>query len=201
MRDLIFSSTLIGIGAYIRSEESFWVVATIVLIFTFLGEKIKKLKPNWINVLIFLSVILVFVVPWELFKKRMGIGRYTIDAIAASSFKLLIRGFQLGYLKDLFIHFWQYSLRFDIFLFIGYIISVIIAKDKFKIKTILSSEIYQIILLCLIYLFLLGGSLVLRIRFSADHWWALGGSMERLTMFLAPLLIYFTATNILEKTK
>jgi len=202
MRDLTFSSTLIGIGTFIRSEESFWVVVTTALIFTFLGEKIKKLKVKWFYIPLFLSIVLVFVIPWELFKKRMGIGNdtlYTFDSIATHSVSLFFSGFQLGYLKDLFIHFWRYSLRFDIYLLIGYIISVIIAKDKFKIKTILSSEIYQIVLLCLIYLFLLGGSLVLRIRFPVDHWWALGGSMERLTMFIAPLLIYFTAVNIFRR--
>jgi len=190
-RDLLLASIILAIAGTIRMEESLWIVLFATVLFVQEYRNVKSL----LNIAILLVIVGLFMLPWELIKNMLVGQRYTFSGNGTQSVSILIKNIKDVSIVSILNHYWINTLKYDIFAVLAFIGSLFVSfKDTYR-----NNLKFQILFYLLLNIFLLLGSIVLRLRFGEQHWQDLGGSMERLTIFIAPLLMYFTAENLFVK--
>jgi len=195
-KDLILSGLMFGLSAFTRSEESLWLIGIAsfsVIYFMQIFLKMEKFKSIFV---VFIINILLFVIPWELFKNYLGIDRYQSVNLAGSYLNSLLSRFNLTTFRESILYFWRGTLRQDILLVVVFIASLMFKRNFIKVEVL-----FQVISVILLYTFLYLGVLAFGLHYNNYHWWSLIGSFERMTMFMAPIFIFFSAENISSQLK
>jgi hypothetical protein len=185
---LAISAFFAGLSTWVRSSEPFWMVNLGVLILFCLWKK-KFLSPVFYSLIFF-----PIQQPWKFFEARMLGQQYSTLGAAQASLSVLKSGFNLGRLVEILVYIWENAILSNI-LFFG-LLSVIIltqARRIFKEKNFL----YLILIFGYLFLIFIGSYIF---SFVYLKWREVPGSLGRMVMFLAPLvLFYFGISEAVKK--
>lgn len=192
--NLALSSLLLGLSTWTRSAEPFWIVITI-LIFIY-SIKIHRLKNAFNHIIIFLGLVL----PWKLFSANQIASIETSNG--QNTFEKIFSSFDMSVLFSNIIpvinYFYNNVLFFSLpaYLLLAFV-SVIILRNKNKLSLENVKPLLFFIWITLI-LTLFG---IFAFSLYYEKWQAIGGSAQRMTLFVPPIIILMISEFIYQNKK
>lgn len=192
----IFGILALGLSTWTRSIEPFWLIP--LGVFTVVSLKRKK----FLLLIALLSLFFLLRQPWQFYKHQVITKTlserhmsYTLaDDQAALEAKPLWQRVTLQKVIDSGKYYYQYIIAPDVEYFILWILSLaIIVYPNKKRKILLKNDAYEWLIFLFIISFL--GSVFAGIYyFSINYsdWQNIGGSATRMSLFIFPLILYFS---------
>ncbi len=186
---LVLSGLLIGLSAWVRSVEPFWMAAILVVLIISIFR-----KRFWSPAAYFLTVI-PFTQFWKLFQSSVAGGQVSVAGQADHYSKIWASLIDFTNWAKIFEYFYKHVFVSWGPIFILFIFAIISAFILKKIK-----DYFLIFFITLIFIaVLIGGIFIFSV--NHDYWYRIGDATERLSMLFYPLFIYSIALVISGSTK
>lgn len=187
---LIVSALLLGLSTWSRSTEPFWMV---LILISFIGSVFSKRLLSW---LIYPLVFSLIRIPWLKFEEaNLGVSRSHI-ANSKGYLELLFSNNLLNNIIPVTVYFYKNILFQDILIYLSFFLIIYLQIKNFKIKGSYDLIIFSsYIVLSLSVIFL--GILLFSLFFT--EWQDIGGSAQRMSMFIPPMILLLIAQFTYQK--
>ncbi len=182
VESLILALLFVGGSMWIRDAEPFWIVVPAILSISIFKNK------NWKLFLLLLPALILFYAPWSIYKSNI-----LKDKTFVSSTITILDGIHLinfRYFFDLFIYMWKYFFLPYIFIHILNLLESI--RTIFYTKN--KNSLITMCVIISIYLLIGAGSVYMSLTYP--KWLRVGGSLERMSLLLIPITLYFIGIGI-----
>jgi len=181
--EIVLSALLVGLSIWTRIAEPFWIVP---LIFVFI-EMFKS--KNWKVFALYLAVILLFYYSWKPFQVYLDSMNIPLTSKGQLGYWGIIKG--ITYDKVLASVEYLYKYVFSSWGLV-FLIFVVIALNKLLYFKRSSNLVFYIILFFVVLIF--AGTVAFSVYYP---WWQdIGGSAQRMSLFIIPLMIYYISLLI-----
>lgn len=187
---LIISALLLGLSTWSRSTEPFWMI---LILISFIGSIFNKKLITWI---IYPIIVYLIRIPWLKFEEaNLGMSRSHI-ANSKGYLELLFSNELLTNILPVIIYFYKNVILQNIFLYLSFFLILYLQIKNFKNKGYFELIIFSsYIFLSMSLIFL--GILLFSLFFS--EWQDIGGSAQRMSMFIPPLILLLIAQFTYQK--
>lgn len=190
---LILSGTLIGLSTWARSAEPFWLIPLfMVLVAGLLQKEIRSVS-------IYSLLILMIRQPWKFFESlhpeptRLSaeLSKEAQAFIEKSLLEKVLTRLNIPGIWEVMVYFWQYVISPTKYQYIALLLAGFITLSLTKRKMANPLLQYLLIAITLNIAGVMAGIFQFSIFFR--EWREIGGSAERMSLFLGPLILFFVA--------
>ncbi|HKB88303.1 MAG TPA: hypothetical protein VKC53_01500 [Patescibacteria group bacterium] len=183
---LLIGSILVGLSTWVRQTEPFWVVNMLFVVALLVPEMKKRFFSTLLIVAISFGIFFAIQQPWRLYETSMiGGGRNISDQAGYAIHSIQV--FNLPRLIDVVATTIQGTIpTWQPYLLIAFFVGMFARKDIKKARIFLYFVLANIALLFF-------GTYIFSYIWP-ENWKAIIDSQQRLSSFIVPLLIIFTAT-------
>ncbi len=180
------SAILIGLSAWTRTAEPFWLgCVAMAVVFSLIAKK-------WLWPVIYTTIVAVIMLPWRIFEAIYGGGNANVANQVASTSVGVVQNLRMDILKPAF----GYFMTNVVNIYLAYfLLLVLIIIAKFFVK----SKNWFFTLLTLADLGLTFAGVMIFVRYL-PYWQEIPDSLSRMVMFI-PVLVVFMAAELVSEYK
>lgn len=177
----ILPGILMGLSTWVRSDLPFWITGIVFSIFY--AFKNKRIKP----ILFFVLPLLAIQQPWNYFASSLFGSDYSTSGQILSATGLLFKLFDMQRILEVCLYLYENVILVWGPLFVMFAFAILINFSDKKYSK--SKNLLYLIIFNLIILFV--GTYVF--SFKVAEWKEIADSATRMSMFLVPLLVYYSS--------
>lgn len=174
------ASLCAGLSVWSRGAEPFWLVVPLC-VFLF-ARKRRFLLP-----LVSLVIILIFVEPWQIYSSQVL--AQTIYVHSTQSVGVGVSQLTLSHILEVIVYLWKYF--GEPYLGLHAILLVFVLQFSRK-KTVVQEKL-GLVFIAVLYAMIFAGTGYLSLIYP--KWIIVGGSLERLSIFLIPIIYFFASSR------
>lgn len=179
------SASMIALSTWARYQEPFWVPILLIIIIKGI------LSRKWLTAGLALSVFIIIYTAWSVFiQLNLGSSSLVVNQ-NIGLLNTIFMNLDPGRMTEVLAYLWTYIINPNLFLLLVFIFTV-----PFMLKREWPEKLIGLVIVINLAT-ILAGTLVFSVE--RDSWSQIGGSAQRMSMFLIPYLIFYIAMILVRK--